>query len=76
MESPQPRSYLVRVNELLSIYVKPFRLQILITQVVTRIEIDVVRMRRIVDKNEDIEILNWITPIDYDPQQSDYIRRR
>jgi len=27
-------------------------------------------------RNEDLEILNWLTPIDYGPQQSDYIRRR
>jgi len=27
------------------------------------------------DKNEDLEILNWLTPIDYGPQQSDFLRR-
>ncbi|KAF3211221.1 hypothetical protein TWF191_010800 [Orbilia oligospora] len=28
------------------------------------------------DGKEDLEILNWITPIDYGPQHSDYLRRR
>ena len=28
------------------------------------------------NKNEDLEILNWLTPIDYGPQQSDFIQRR
>lgn len=76
IESVQPRSYLVRVSELLSSCVKPFQLQILTTEVVTRIGTDVAKMRRIMDKNEDIEILNWLTMIDYGPQQSDYIKRR
>src|SRR5205085_9324407 len=76
MESVQPKSYLVRVSELLSSCVKPFQLQILTTEVVTRIGTDVAKMRRIMDKNEDIEILNWLTPVDYGPQQSDYIKRR
>jgi hypothetical protein len=76
MESVQPRSYLVRVSEPLSSCVKPFHLQILMMKVVTRIGTDVAKMRRIMDKNEDIEILNWLTPIDYGPQQSDYIKRR
>jgi Cdc6-like AAA superfamily ATPase len=33
-------------------------------------------IRSKLDKREDLEILNWITPIDYGPQQTDYIRRR
>jgi Cdc6-like AAA superfamily ATPase len=28
------------------------------------------------DSDEDFEILNWLTPIDYSSQQSDYIRKR
>ena len=28
------------------------------------------------DRNEDLEILNWLTPIDYGPQQSNFIKRR
>jgi len=36
----------------------------------------VVRMKSKLDRGEDIKILNWLTPIDYGPQQTDYIRRR
>ncbi|KAH6970509.1 ankyrin repeat-containing domain protein [Ilyonectria sp. MPI-CAGE-AT-0026] len=28
------------------------------------------------DRREDVEILDWLTPIDYGPQQSDYLSRR
>ncbi|EXK78267.1 hypothetical protein FOQG_17045 [Fusarium oxysporum f. sp. raphani 54005] len=28
------------------------------------------------DRKEDVEILDWLTPIDYGPQQSDYLSRR
>src|SRR5271154_1997866 len=73
MESVQPRSYLVRVSEPPSSCVKPFQLQILTIEVVARIGTDVAKMTRIMDKNEDIEVLNWLTPVDYGPQQSDYI---
>jgi hypothetical protein len=33
-------------------------------------------MKSMLDGDEDLKILNWLTPIDYGPQQSDYIRRR
>jgi hypothetical protein len=33
-------------------------------------------VRSKLDRDEDIEALNWLTPVDYGPQQSDYIRRR
>jgi NACHT domain len=33
-------------------------------------------MRSKLDKDEDIKILDWLTPVDYGPQQTDYIRRR
>jgi len=33
-------------------------------------------MKSKLDKGEDIKILNWLTPVDYCPQQTDYIRRR
>jgi hypothetical protein len=37
---------------------------------------NVAQIRSKLDRNEDLEILNWLTPIDYGPQQSDYISRR
>ncbi|KAI9853443.1 MAG: hypothetical protein M1813_002220, partial [Trichoglossum hirsutum] len=33
-------------------------------------------IRSKLDRNEDLEILKWLTPIDYGPQQSDFIKRR
>ncbi|KAI0859030.1 hypothetical protein F4860DRAFT_280944 [Xylaria cubensis] len=32
--------------------------------------------RHYLDKKEDLEILNWLIPTDYGPQQTDYLRRR
>jgi hypothetical protein len=40
------------------------------------IKVGVETVKSKLDRNEDLEILNWLTPIDYDAQQSDYIRRR
>lgn len=37
-----------------------------------RIEADV----KILKTNEDLEILDWLTKVDYGPQQSDYLQRR
>lgn len=33
-------------------------------------------MRSKLDRNEDLKILKWLTPVDYGPQQSDFFRRR
>ena len=33
-------------------------------------------MRSKLDRNEDLKILDWLTPVDYGPQQSDFIDRR
>ncbi|KAH8780369.1 hypothetical protein BGZ57DRAFT_760450, partial [Hyaloscypha finlandica] len=33
-------------------------------------------MRHKLNNDEDIKILDWLTPIDYDPQQNDYLKRR
>ncbi|KAI9765366.1 MAG: hypothetical protein M1840_007446 [Geoglossum simile] len=40
------------------------------------IEANVEIVKSKLDRNEDLEILNWLTPIDYGPQQSDFIKRR
>ncbi|KAI9782389.1 MAG: hypothetical protein M1839_005262 [Geoglossum umbratile] len=43
---------------------------------VSRTGANVETMRSKFDRIEDLEILHWLTPIDYDAQQSDYIGRR
>ncbi|KAH0538232.1 hypothetical protein FGG08_005151 [Glutinoglossum americanum] len=43
---------------------------------VSRTRANVETMTSKLDRNEDLEILNWLTPIDYGPQQSDLIKRR
>ncbi|KAK6501952.1 hypothetical protein TWF481_009770 [Arthrobotrys musiformis] len=42
----------------------------------SKTEADVKTIRSNLEKKEDIEILNWLTDIDYGPQQTDYINRR
>jgi NACHT domain len=37
---------------------------------------NVAQMKFRLDRDEDIKILNWLTPTDYGPQQSDFISRR
>ncbi|KAH0535997.1 hypothetical protein FGG08_007114, partial [Glutinoglossum americanum] len=43
---------------------------------VSRTRANVETMRFKLDRNEDLEMLDWLTPIDYGPQQSDFIKRR
>jgi Cdc6-like AAA superfamily ATPase len=43
---------------------------------VSRIEDNVETVRVKLDRKEDLEILNWLTPIDYGPQHSDFLKRR
>ncbi|KAI1277126.1 hypothetical protein F5Y07DRAFT_113956 [Xylaria sp. FL0933] len=43
---------------------------------VSSIKEDVNHTRVRLDKREDLEILDWLSPIDYGPQQTDYFRRR
>lgn len=43
---------------------------------VSRTAPNVEKIKSRLDKSEDLEILNWLTPIDYGPQQSDFIKRR
>ncbi|KAF2187187.1 purine and uridine phosphorylase [Zopfia rhizophila CBS 207.26] len=42
---------------------------------VSRAEANVEKVRSKLDRNEDLEILKWLTPIDYGPQQSDLFSR-
>jgi Cdc6-like AAA superfamily ATPase len=44
--------------------------------VVTSLKKDSETIMSKLDSKEDIDILNWLTPIDYGPQQSDFIERR
>jgi hypothetical protein len=39
----------------------------------TKLHIEIMKFK--LDGDEDLRILNWLTPIDYGPQQSDYIKR-
>ncbi|KAJ5653623.1 hypothetical protein N7490_000626 [Penicillium lividum] len=41
-----------------------------------RIGDDIETVRSRLDKREDLKVLNWLTPIDYGPQQSDFFKRR
>ncbi|KAJ5936883.1 hypothetical protein N7466_003333 [Penicillium verhagenii] len=41
-----------------------------------RIGDDVETVRSRLDKREDMKVLNWLTPFDYGPQQSDLLKRR
>ncbi|KAI9766614.1 MAG: hypothetical protein M1840_006425 [Geoglossum simile] len=43
---------------------------------VSRTRENIETLRSKLDRNENLEILNWLTPIDYSPQQSDFIKRR
>jgi hypothetical protein len=42
----------------------------------SRIDTNIQTMRYKLDKDEDIKILDWLTSVDYGPQQTDYIGRR
>lgn len=42
---------------------------------VSKTKANVEAMRVNLDREKDLEILNWLTPIDYGPQQSDFLRR-
>ena len=47
-----------------------------VDEIVSKIAINVEIMKSKSDKEEDLNILNWLAPIDYATQQSDHISRR
>ncbi|KAF2193057.1 purine and uridine phosphorylase [Zopfia rhizophila CBS 207.26] len=47
-----------------------------ILDTVSRTGVNVETVRSKLDREEDLEILNWLTLIDYGPQHSDFLRRR
>jgi hypothetical protein len=48
----------------------------LVLNIAYRTGANVESMRSKLDKDEDIKILDWLTPVDRGPQQTDYFRRR
>ncbi|KAK6339354.1 hypothetical protein TWF718_008774 [Orbilia javanica] len=46
-----------------------------IREILSQVHDDIGAVRSILNKKEDLEILNWLTPIDYGPQQGDIFRR-
>ena len=49
---------------------------ILVLHNTSRTEAHLEMMRHKLNNDEDMKILDWLTPIDYDPQQNDYLKRR
>ncbi|KAF3131790.1 hypothetical protein TWF703_007509 [Orbilia oligospora] len=47
-----------------------------IRDILSQVHDDIGAVRAILNKKENIEILNWLTPIDYGPQQGDIFRSR
>ncbi|KAI1430074.1 hypothetical protein F5Y12DRAFT_793229 [Xylaria sp. FL1777] len=47
-----------------------------ISSTISSIKENVTHTRSHLDKKEDLEILDWLSPTDYGPQQTDYLRRR
>jgi Cdc6-like AAA superfamily ATPase len=43
---------------------------------VKRAEANIETLRSKLDRKEDLEVLNWLTPVDYGPQHSDFLKRR
>ncbi|KAE8363589.1 hypothetical protein BDV27DRAFT_165405 [Aspergillus caelatus] len=43
---------------------------------VSRTETNVEAMKLNIDRKEELEVLEWLTPIDYGPQHSDFLKRR
>ena len=43
---------------------------------VSKTRADIAQIKSIIDSEKDLKILNWLTLIDYGPQQSDFLKRR
>lgn len=50
--------------------------EVIVLHTVSRTEASMESVRFRLDKLEDLKILNWLAPIDFGPQQSDFLRRR
>jgi hypothetical protein len=61
---------------LLSFGRKLLIINILVLDTVSRTKANIEKMASKLDTKDDLGILNWLTPIDYGPQQTDYINRR
>lgn len=77
-ESAQRRTHLTKVSysQFLCRAGYEFLIIIAVLNAVSTTGANVAQMKSKLDRDEDIEILNWLTLVDYSPQQSDYIRRR
>lgn len=49
--------------------------RVIVIESVSRIEEDVETLKFKADRQEDLEVLDWISPVDYGPQQSDFFNR-
>jgi hypothetical protein len=48
----------------------------LVLDTVQRAEANIETLRSKWDRKEDLEVLNWLTPVDYGPQHSDFLKTR
>ncbi|PYH68050.1 ankyrin repeat domain-containing protein, partial [Aspergillus vadensis CBS 113365] len=53
-----------------------FLISPLVLDCVTRTQTDVELIKSNLDRKEELEVLEWLTPIDYGPQHSDILKRR
>jgi NACHT domain len=77
-ESAQRRTYLTRVSHLEPLNRGGSKYLIIpaVLGTISTTGANVAQMKSKMDRDEDLRILNWLTSIDYGPQQSDFINRR